>query len=163
MRAFWTHRADSITFCLSKGLAAPAGSVLCGSKEFIAKAHRARKMLGGGMRQAGILAAAGIVALETMIERLEEDHIRARSLAEGLSVIDRIDIDLDSQHTNMVFFRLADGVPFSMAAFIQALKAKDLLVGGADKSRYRMVTHVGIDDEAIETAVEIIGAALQKV
>lgn len=154
--------ADTTTFCLSKGLAAPVGSVLCGSKEFIAKAHRARKMLGGGMRQAGILAAAGIVALETMIERLEADHTRARDLAEGLSVIDGIDIDLEFQHTNMVFFRLEEGVSFSMEAFIQALKEKGLLIGGADKSRYRMVTHIWIDDEAVETAVDIIRATLKK-
>lgn len=154
--------ADSITFCLSKGLAAPVGSVLCGPRAFIAKAHRARKMLGGGMRQAGILAAAGIIALETMTERLVEDHTRARRLAEGLSTVDGIDLDLDSQHTNMVFFKLANMVPFSIDEFIQALKVKGLLVGGADKNHIRMVTHVWIDDQAVESAVDIIRATLQK-
>jgi threonine aldolase len=91
--------ADSITYCLSKGLCAPVGSVLCGSKDFIARAHRIRKQLGGGMRQAGILAAAGIVALETMIDRLKEDHQRARDLADGLSKIPGIKLDPNTPQT----------------------------------------------------------------
>ena len=95
--------ADSVTFCLSKGLSAPVGSVICGSREFIYRAHRMRKMLGGGMRQAGILAAAGIVALETMVERLADDHRRARMLAEGLKEIPGIALDPGTPYTNMVF------------------------------------------------------------
>ena len=95
--------ADSVTFCLSKGLSAPVGSVICGSREFIYRAHRMRKMLGGGMRQAGILAAAGIVALETMVERLADDHRRARMLAEGLKEIPGIVLDPGTPYTNMVF------------------------------------------------------------
>jgi threonine aldolase len=93
--------ADSVTFCLSKGLSAPIGSVICGSKDFIAEARRKRKMLGGGMRQAGVLAAAGIVALEKMIDRLAEDHANARHLAEGLADMPGVAIDLDRVQTNI--------------------------------------------------------------
>ena len=88
--------ADSVSFSLSKGLSAPVGSMLCGSREFVDMARRQRKMLGGGMRQAGILAAAGIVSLETMIDRLAEDHTNCRKLAKGLAAINGIDIDLDT-------------------------------------------------------------------
>ena len=98
-----TAPVDSVTFCLSKGLCAPVGSVLCGSKEFIAKARKIRKHLGGGMRQGGIIAAAGIVALNKMVDRLGEDHARARTLAEGLSSIPQIKLD-GMPATNMVFF-----------------------------------------------------------
>jgi threonine aldolase len=98
---------DSVTFCLSKGLCAPVGSVLCGSQEFIVKARRLRKMLGGGMRQAGILAAAGIIALEKMVDRLGEDHIRAKKLADGLRLIPGLVLDAGTPATNMVFLSLA--------------------------------------------------------
>ena len=100
---------DSVTFCLSKGLCAPVGSVLCGSKPFIAKARRLRKMLGGGMRQAGILAAAGIVALEKMVERLVEDHARAKKLADGLRLVPGLQLDPGTPATNMVFLSLTRG------------------------------------------------------
>lgn len=148
--------ADSVTFCLSKGLAAPVGSVLCGSREFIQKAHRARKQLGGGMRQAGILAAAGIVALEKMTGRLGEDHRRAKDLSKGLADIPGIVIDTDSQHTNMVYFDLGTEVSLNMPDFIDGLKVRGLLVGGAGRNRCRMVTHVWVDDDKIMTALEII-------
>jgi len=98
--------ADSVTFCLSKALAAPVGSVLCGRAAFIARARRMRKVLGGGMRQAGVLAAAGLVALETMVDRLAEDHANARRLAEGLAELPGIAIDLDRVQTNIVIFDL---------------------------------------------------------
>ena len=97
---------DSVTFCLSKGLGAPVGSVLCGSRDFVAKARRIRKQLGGGMRQAGILAAAGIVALESMIDRLAEDHQRAIYLAEKLKSVPNIAVRENSPQTNMVFIDL---------------------------------------------------------
>src|SRR5262247_3094033 len=100
---------DSVTFCVSKGLAAPVGSVICGSSEVIAKARRVRKMLGGGMRQAGIIAAAGIVALERMVDRLAEDHANARALAEGLAKRPGLSVDLASVQTNIVIFRIERG------------------------------------------------------
>src|SRR5208337_770689 len=94
--------ADSVSFCLSKGLACPVGSLLCGSREFIAEAHRTRKLLGGGMRQAGIIAAAGIVALDSMVQRLADDHLNARALAEGLGLVAGINVQAASRRTNMV-------------------------------------------------------------
>jgi threonine aldolase len=102
--------ADSITFCLSKGLCAPVGSVLCGDAAFISKARRLRKMLGGGMRQAGIIAAAGIVALDEMVERLAEDHRRAAMLAEGLRANGKVHLTKNSPQTNMIFFQLDESV-----------------------------------------------------
>ncbi len=101
---------DSVTFCLSKGLCAPVGSVLCGSSEFINQARRIRKQLGGGMRQAGVLAAAGIISLETMVDRLGQDHLRAKRLAQGLSGISGLILDPGSPYTNMVFMTLDDDI-----------------------------------------------------
>jgi threonine aldolase len=145
--------ADSITFCLSKGLSAPVGSVLCGSKAFIQKAHRARKVLGGGMRQAGILAAAGIVALETMVDRLAEDHLRARNLAQGLSQIEGIGLDPGTPHTNMVFCALAAEVPVSSSEIVKRLREKEVCIGDIGNRRFRMVTHYWIGDEEIDYAI----------
>lgn len=153
--------ADSVTFCVSKGLSAPVGSVLCGSRDFILRARRIRKQLGGGMRQAGILAAAGIVALETMIDRLEEDHFRAKQLAQGLSQISGLDIDPGSPYTNMVFLSLGDEVPFSGKEVVDKLKENGVLVGVVSRNRFRLVTHYGIEDADIEMAIgafhEVIG------
>ena len=101
-----TDEIDSVSFCLSKGLSAPAGSLLCGSENFIYRARRNRKALGGGMRQAGILAAAGIVALEKMTERIVEDHQNAKALAYGISSINGISIDLEKIKTNIIYFSL---------------------------------------------------------
>ena len=145
---------DSVTFCLSKGLSAPVGSVLCGSKEFIVKAHRMRKQLGGGMRQAGILAAAGIVALESMIERLGEDHARARRLAEGLAGVSGLTLDKGSPHTNMIFMNLADHVEHSTSEVADHLhKRYGIRIGVTGKRRYRLVVHYWIDDDAVEKTV----------
>lgn len=153
--------ADSVTFCLSKGLSAPVGSVLCGSKDFISRARRIRKQLGGGMRQAGVLAAAGIVALETMVDRLAEDHSRAKQLAQGLSLIPGLLLDPGTPYTNMVFLSLGDGAPFSGNEVADRLKQNGVLVGVVSKNRFRLVTHYGIEDADIEMAVgafkEVIG------
>jgi threonine aldolase len=154
--------ADSISFCLSKALSAPVGSVLCGSKRFIYRAHRIRKKLGGGMRQAGILAAAGIVALEQMVERVSEDHRRARELAVGLSKIPGIEIDLNNQHTNMVFYELSEEISLEIIDFLTGLRQQNLLVGRAGSRRIRMVTHYWIEDSAIHQAIEIIKEFLKK-
>jgi threonine aldolase len=150
--------ADSITFCLSKGLSAPVGSVICGSEEFIYKVHRIRKQLGGGMRQAGVLAAAGIVALENVADRLKDDHRRARKLAEGLAEIPFINIDLANQHTNMVYFTLTDDAPLSIDEFYEKTEVQGLLFGGRD--RIRMVTHIWINDQSVEDAIQIIKEVL---
>jgi threonine aldolase len=144
--------ADSITFCLSKALCAPVGSVVCGSKVFIQQAHRVRKMLGGGMRQAGILAAAGIIALETMIERLAEDHVRAKNLAQGLSQLPGIELDPGTPHTNMIFCGLSQDVALDAAQAKRRLEEKGVKVGQVDARRFRLVTHYWIDDSAVERA-----------
>ena len=140
--------ADSITFCLSKGLCAPVGSVLCGSIEFIAKALRVRKQLGGGMRQAGILAAAGIVALEKMVDRLAEDHERARKLAAGLAQIPSLRVN--PQYTNIVRFKLADGSKLEPQDIVTRLAKEGVRLGHSGPWGFRTVTHHGIDDAGIE-------------
>lgn len=155
-----TGAVDSVTFCLSKGLSAPVGSVLCGSKEFIRKAHRARKLLGGGMRQAGVLAAAGIVALEKMVSRLGEDHARARRLAEGLGAKRGLVLDAGTPATNMVFMSLAEDVPMSATEVAEKMKERGVLVGVAGARRFRLVTHCWVDDEGVEKAVAAFGEVL---
>jgi threonine aldolase len=151
--------ADSITFCLSKGLSAPVGSVICGSADFIKKVHRVRKQLGGGMRQAGVLAAAGIVSIETVVPRLKEDHRRAAQLARGLSEIPFIQIDVENQHTNMVYFSLAEDAPLSPEQFQQKAAEKGVLFGG--RGRFRMVTHLWITDQTVADALEILKEILK--
>lgn len=141
--------ADSITFCLSKGLCAPAGSVLCGSKEFIGRARRIRKMLGGGMRQAGILAAAGILAVEKMSQRLGEDHARASRLAQGLSQIPYIKFDLGFPQTNMVFVAVDPSAGLSTKEIAGKLAEKGIKVGVTGERRFRLVTHYWIDDQDV--------------
>jgi threonine aldolase len=149
-----TRDADSVSFCLSKGLGAPVGSLLCGSKEFIDEARRNRKMLGGGMRQAGILAAAGIVALGKMIDRLAEDHANARRLAEGLADTPGFEIDLDRVQTNLVYFDLAPDAKTSPQAVIDhLLKHKVNLGGYMGHGSFRAVTHVWIDGKDVDQAL----------
>ncbi|PWH15225.1 MAG: low-specificity L-threonine aldolase [Anaerolineae bacterium] len=148
-----TTPLDSVTFCLSKGLCAPVGSVLCGSQAFIARARRVRKHLGGGMRQAGVIAAAGIVALEQMIDRLAEDHTRARRLAEGLGQIRSIQLDGVPQ-TNMVYFNLADSVHLTVEQIERQMQTRGILVHADGKRRFRLVTHYWIDDAAIDKTIQ---------
>ena len=151
--------ADSVTFCLSKALCAPVGSVLCGSKDFITRAHRMRKQLGGGMRQAGILAAAGIVALREIVPRLAEDHTKARDLARGLSTIPGAILDTEDPPSNMVYLSLRDDIPLEAKAVAEKLKEHNVHVGVVSKRQFRLVTHYWIDDQAIEKTTE----AFQKV
>lgn len=148
---------DSVTFCLSKGLCAPVGSVLCGSRDFIARARHIRKHLGGGMRQAGVIAAAGIVALETMVERLAEDHARARKLAQGLSEISQIRLD-GMPATNMVFFNLANSVSWTVKQIEAQMQERGVLVHAIGQRRFRLVTHYGIDDAAVMKTIEAFQA-----
>jgi threonine aldolase len=151
--------ADSITFCLSKALCAPVGSVLCGDGEFIHRARRARKQLGGGMRQAGVLAAAGLVALETMVDRLGEDHQRARRLAEGLRVVPGISLEVYPPPTNMVYFQLSADAAIDGAGLEQALAVENVLIHAVGPRRIRLVVHYWVDDEAVDRAVDAIRRA----
>ncbi len=146
---------DSVQVCLSKGLSAPVGSVICGDKEFIYEARRNRKIVGGGMRQAGIIAAAGIVALEQMVDRLAEDHANARRLAEGLAEIPGLAIDLDRVQTNIVIFDLVSErlTPAELQARLDERGVKLLAIEGR---RLRAVTHYGIEAEDIEVALGVI-------
>jgi len=155
-----TSSVDSVTFCLSKGLCAPVGSVLCSSKKFVDRARHIRKHLGGGMRQAGILAAAGIVALEKMTTRLNEDHARARHLAEGLSEIQGVELDAGSPSTNMIFFNLADSVKLNVAEIEKRMKVRGVLVEASSPRRFRVVTHYWIDDAGADLAVKAFAEAL---
>ncbi len=146
--------ADSVMFCLSKGLAAPVGSMLCGSEEFISRARKMRKQLGGGMRQAGILAAAGMIALQKMRLRLDEDHARARSLAEGLREIPGLSLHSTSPATNMVYCSLGDDVPFNGDKVAGRLREEGVLVGVTTERRFRLVTHYWIHDGDVDRVVQ---------
>ncbi len=155
----FTRRVDSVSFCLSKGLSAPIGSVVCGSREFIAEARRKRKVLGGGMRQAGIIAAPGIVAVEKMVSRLKEDHENARRLAEGIAKISGLSIELDRVQTNIVYFDLVDErlSPDELVACLDKRGIRFLRTG---TSRFRMVTHYGINSEDIDVALSALGEVM---
>lgn len=148
----FARHVDSILFCLSKGLSAPVGSLICGTCEFIAEAHRNRKILGGGMRQAGIIAAPGITALEKMIDRLAEDHKNARRLAEGIAQIKGLSIDLARVQTNIIYFDLISRnlIPEQLITRLEKKGIKFLCTG---QSRFRMVTHYGILPEDIDTTL----------
>ncbi len=156
---------DSLMFCLSKGLSAPVGSLLVGSHEFIRRARRTRKLLGGGMRQAGILAAAGIVALEQMVERLPEDHENCKQLAQGLADFPFIEIDPTRVVTNILIFRVLDPdkKPLGEAAaqrFLHNAQAHGLLMGTMGGGKIRAVTHYGIESHDISVTLTAIKRAL---
>jgi threonine aldolase len=150
-----TRGVDSVSFCLSKGLSAPIGSVLCGSGEFVAEAKRIRKSLGGGMRQTGIIAAAGIVALDEMRDRLAEDHANARLFADEVSRIPGIAVDLKSVQTNIVFFDITDN-RMEDAVIINKLEEKGIKLLPLGPSHFRIVTHFGITREDIEKTLEVL-------
>ena len=141
-----TKGVDSLTFCLSKSLSCPIGSIIVGSADFIDEANRWRKMLGGGMRQVGVVAAAGIVALDTMIDRLAEDHANARKLAEGLAELPGVSIDLESVQTNIVRFDVPAGTGHGFAA---RMKEEGVYMNSGD-SALRLVTYNGIDSEDVD-------------
>jgi threonine aldolase len=144
---------DSVTFCLSKGLCAPVGSVICGTTDFITRAHRIRKQLGGGMRQAGILAAAGIVSLEEIVPRLKEDHLRAQNLASGLANIPNVILNPQIPPSNMIYLSLGEAIPLDAAKVSQLLEDAGVLVGIVGARQFRLVTHFWIDDEAVESTI----------
>lgn len=152
--------ADSVMFCLSKGLGSPIGSVLVGTQKFIARARHIRKMLGGGMRQVGIIAAAGIISLETMTKRLGEDHARAKKLAEKLKQVQGLVLDADTPSTNMIYFNLADHIPFDENIVCEKMSKLGVLVDWAGQRRFRLVTHFWVDDEAVEKTVNAFRTVL---
>ncbi|MEC9309730.1 MAG: low-specificity L-threonine aldolase [Chloroflexota bacterium] len=154
-----TKDVDDVSFCLSKALSCPVGSVLCGSREFINEALRWRKMVGGGMRQAGVLASAGLVALDNMIDRLADDHANARQLADGLANIEGLILDPDTITTNIVIFDIDP--EFGLAAdLIAALKEEHMLVSSPGPNSIRMVTHRHISKEDVDEALKITSKAL---
>jgi threonine aldolase len=154
------READSLSFCLSKGLSAPVGSLVCGKADFVRRARRNRKMLGGGMRQVGVLAAAGIVALEKMVDRLSEDHANARQLAEGLAGMLGIVIDPACFQTNIVIFELAPDA-ISPVTFATDLAANGVRLHAIGGRRFRAVTHYGIDAADIDRALSAVREVLR--
>jgi threonine aldolase len=154
-----TRGFDTVMFCLSKGLGAPVGSMLTGSKELMERARIFRKALGGGMRQVGVLAAAGLIALEKGPARLHEDHANARLLAEALSNIDCVEIELDSVETNILVFRLTGGR--SAADLVNRLKARGVLMSAVGKDTIRLVTHLDVGRGACRTAAEVLAEEIE--
>jgi threonine aldolase len=153
--------ADSITFCLSKALCAPVGSVLCGSREFIREARRARKIVGGGMRQAGVLAAAGLVALEQIAPRLGQDHANAQKLAEGIAAIPGLTVE--PVHTNIVYFRLSPEAALTDEQLVEQLARRNVKLLALGVHRFRAVLHYWVDSQDVEQAVtalrDVMGGA----
>jgi threonine aldolase len=151
--------ADSMTFCLSKGLAAPVGSVVCGRKAFIAEARRARKVVGGGMRQAGVLAAAGIIALEQMVNRLAEDHENARVLAAGLAEIPWLRVEEPPVHTNIVYFRI-ERQDMDAPRLVATLNAAGLRMGAVGQRRIRAVLNYHVATADVWAALAVMRGVL---
>ena len=153
--------ADSIMFCLSKGLGSPIGSMLVGTERFINRARHLRKMLGGGMRQVGIIAAAGILSLEKMTDRLVDDHKHAKEIAEGLRQLGGIVVDEASPYTNMVYLNLSEKVSASMLQIAEKMKKLGVLIDAEDLRRLRLVTHYWVDDDGVEKSVSAFREALK--
>ncbi len=152
------REVDSVMFCLSKGLCAPVGSLLCGDAAFIAAARRARKVVGGGMRQAGILAAAGIVALEEMTVRLSEDHARAKRLGDGLAQLPGIAVA--PVRSNIVYFGLTAEATKTSTEIVDGLQERGVLLLGRGEDRFRAVTHYWISDQDISTTLQAMAEVL---
>ena len=157
----FTKHVDSLMFCLSKGLSCPIGSLVVGSREFIEKARRTRKVIGGGMRQAGIIAAPGIIALEKMVDRLKEDHENAKFLAEKLAKIEGIKLNMANVQTNMVSFEL-DAERITDDVFLNELNKNGVLALAQSRNKIRLVTHYGIRREHVEKAAATIENVMKK-
>jgi threonine aldolase len=155
-----TVPADSIMFCLSKGLVAPVGSMLVGTKKFINRARHLRKMLGGGMRQAGVLAAAGLISLERMTGRLGQDHVRAKSLFEGLKQVRGLKLEAGPS-SNMIYFDLEQDVKLSESQIMEQMKKRGVLIDVAGPYRFRLVTHYWVDDAGVQQALKAFGEVLK--
>jgi len=150
----FTEHVDTLMFCLSKGLSAPIGSIVVGDKEFISRARKYRKMLGGGMRQAGIIAAAGIIAIEKMVDRLKDDHVNAKLLAKGLARIEGVAINPELVQTNIVIYDV-DRLGIDGGTWVRELNKRGVKAGAQEGGRVRMVTHRGIEREDIEYSLTI--------
>jgi threonine aldolase len=157
----FTRYADTMMFCLSKGLSAPIGSLAVGSREFIDRARRYRKMLGGGMRQAGVIAAAGIVAVEKMVDRLKDDHANAQTLAIGLAKVNGISLDPSQVQTNIVVYDVT-GLGTNAEKWVAKMKEFGVKAGAQEGGRVRMVTHRGIEKEDIEYTLSAAEKAAQQ-
>ena len=158
-----TQYVDSVSFCLSKALCAPVGSMLCGSEEFIYRARRMRKVLGGGMRQAGVLAAAGIIALAEMVDRLAVDHEHARNLAAGLTEIPGIELDIDLIKTNIVFFELDGKLPVDAFGLAKTLRNDaNIWLGAVNERLIRVVTHYWVGEGEIDLLLQNMIRVLAK-
>ena len=153
------RNADSVSACLSKGLSAPVGSVVAGDQEFIRRARRTRKVVGGGMRQAGVIAAAGVVALTEMVDRLAEDHANARLLAGGLATLEGVAVDLDGIETNLVYFDLVRS-DMSAGQLAAGLAEHGVLLSPVTAQRLRAVTHYGISEDDIEQTLDAFARVL---
>lgn len=151
---------DSVMFCLSKGLVAPIGSMLVGSKEFIVQAHRLRKMLGGGMRQVGVMAAAGLVSLEKMTGRLKQDHARAKNLYEALKQVSGLRLEAQPA-SNMVYFTLADHIQLTENQIVAEMKKHGVMVDWSAPRQFRLVTHYWVDDAGVEKTAKALGKILR--
>jgi threonine aldolase len=156
----FTKHVDNMMFCLSKGLCCPVGSLIVGDQKFVEKARKIRKLLGGQMRQAGIIAASGIIALEKMVDRLKDDHENAKILAEKISKIPGIKLDLATVQTNMVTFQLDPRV--DDCAFLEQLKERGILALSMSRNKIRFVTHHGIERTQVEITGKAIGEILSK-
>jgi len=154
-----TREVDSVMFCLSKGLGAPVGSLVCGTSEFVERARRVRKMLGGGMRKAGVIAAPGIIALEKMVDRLRDDHRNARLLAEGLARITGISVNMKTVQTNIVVFDIS-GTGMNTKQLISKLNERGVKAISFSEKLMRMVTHWGIEREDVEYALDVVEKVL---
>ena len=151
---------DSVTFCLSKGLSAPVGSVLCGNKNFIYEARRMRKALGGGMRQAGIIAAAGLVSLDKMIPQLINDHENAKRLADGISTISGLYVNTEKIHTNIVYFSV-DETKMKGSEFVEKMGQHKVKLFEVSPNRFRLVTHSNISSEDVNRTLQLFDTILQ--
>jgi len=158
-----TSHVDSVSFCLSKGLCAPVGSIVCGTAEFIDQARRIRKALGGGMRQAGVIASAGIVALDEMVDRLVDDHANAKRLADGLSEMPGIQIRPEEVKTNIVFFDLSDEVPYSAEKVVARLRDEGkVLLGVSGERTFRAVTHYWVGTAEVDILLARLPRAMRR-
>jgi threonine aldolase len=153
---------DSVMFCFSKGLCAPVGSILTGTKEYIKKARKNRKLMGGGMRQVGYIAAPCIVALEKMTERLEDDHKNAKYLAKKISEMSIFEVDPNKLDINMVFFRVRGGVEFDDSSFVNYLLKNNIKINSVYDGYYRFVTHYYIDKDKIDFSADVINSYIGK-
>jgi threonine aldolase len=153
------QHADSVMYCFSKGLSAPVGSILCGTREFVEQARRVRRVVGGGMRQSGILAAAALISLRSMVDRLAEDHATARRLAAGLAELPGVVIDPLAVETNIIIFRLAGGAT-ACTALVAAFRERGVLVSQLGSDSVRMVTHRHIDAGAVDVTLSAAAEVL---